>query len=176
MFKKYRVVPLALAAACLICGLILLFNSSAASRSVFRILGVLALVAGGVRLSDEYSIAHKVENMQKTVLTRGCIECAAGLFLILFTGFVLNIISFVVGLALLGTCAYLIWQAMYSSTKGTPGWWAVVAACAAGAVFSLVMMCGGINVVGLVIRVAGLALAIYGGYQILDMYKKGQLF
>lgn len=176
MYKKYRFVPVLLAAACLICGLVLLFNSGAASRSIFRILGVIALVSGGVRLADEYSVARRVDAMHKSVLARGCVECVAGIILLFFTGMVLNFISFVVGLALLSACAYLIWQAMYSSTRGTPGWWAILSACIAGGIFAIIMIFGGVNVVGLVIRIGGLALAIYGGSQIVGMYRRGQLF
>ena len=176
MFKKYRLIPAILAAICFVCGVVLVFNSGAASKVIFRILGILLLVSGGMRLVDEYMLTKTFAGMSRPVLIRGIAEVAVSIVLIFFTGLVLNFISFLVGLALLIASGIMIYQAMVSSSKGTPGWWTMLVICIAVAIFALVMTFGGINAVGLVIRVAGLALAIYGGRELWVIYKAGGLF
>jgi uncharacterized membrane protein HdeD (DUF308 family) len=176
MFKKYRLIPAILAAICFVCGVVLVFNSGAASRVIFKILGVLLLASGCMRLADEYVLTKTFADMSRPVLIRGIAEVVAAIILIFFTGLVLNFISFVVGLALLIGSGLMIYQAVVSSTKGTPGWWTMLVICIAVAIFALVMTFGGINAVGLIIRVGGLALAIYGGRELWVIYKAGQLF
>lgn len=175
MFKKYKFLPAVLAAIYFICGIVLLFNSGAASAVIFKILGILLLISGGVRLADEYSVSKQNAHMSRPVLVRAIIEIVAAIILIFFTGTVLNFISFVVGLALLIACGFMIYQATISTVTGTPGWWAMLALCVAGAIFALLMIFGAINAVSFVLRVAGLALAIYGGHQLWTMYKNGRL-
>lgn len=175
MFRKYKLIPAILAAICLVCGVVLVFNSGAASKVIFRILGILMLVSGGMRLADEYMLTKTFAGMSRAVLIRGIAEVAVSIILIFFTGLVLNFISFVVGLALLIGSGLMIYQAVTSSVKGTPGWWTMLVLCVAVAIFALVMTFGGINAVGLIIRVAGLALTIYGGRELWIIYKTGQL-
>ena len=176
MTRSYKIISAVLAAICLICGLVLLFNSGAASEMIFRTLGIIALVSGAMRLVDEFLAARSVGGMRRPILVRGAVELVVAIVLIFFTGAVLNFISFVVGICLLAAFGFMIYQAVNSAVVGTPGWWVFLVISVAGAIFALVMTFGGINAVSLVLRVAGLALTLYGGGTLWTMYKDGTIF
>ena len=176
MSKNRRVVSTALAAVCLVCGLILMFNSGAVSRVIFRILGVISLIYGAMNLTGALSNGGKLEDLPRPMLARIILELVAGVILIFFTGFVLDFISFVVGGALLVICGYMLRQSLRASNVGSAGWWGTVVLAAIGVIIAIVMIFGGINVVGLVVRALGLALALYGGRALWVNYQDGKLF
>lgn len=154
-FPRYlRLLP---AIACLVCGLMLLFNPDSMARGVCRIIGIIALVSGVSELMDGSS-AYSVRNRGSGAI----LSVIVAVVLIFMPGFVLRSISLIAGVIITAACLHSLMSSLEARVLGRHYWFVACALSALGALLGIIMLFGGISATNIVVRLIGLALAARG--------------
>lgn len=169
MLRKLKWSSVVLAAACLICGLVLMLSPGATTRAVVRVFGWIALASGVIHIVDYFAHPDRPV-LKRQELTKGLVNLVAALLLLGLTNVVLGFVSVVIGLLALIASVFAVQAALDSRALGHPFWWVSLAASLLGAIFGLVMVFGSISAVNVIATLAGLALFAYGAVQLWTIF------
>lgn len=145
------------AIACLVCGLMLLFNPGSMARSVCRIIGIIALVSGVSELLDGSS-AYSARNRGSGAI----LSIIVAIVLIFMPDFVLRFISLIAGIIIAAACLHSLLSSLEARALGRHYWFVSCAASALGMLLGIIMLFGGISATNIVIRLIGFSLAAGG--------------
>ena len=153
---SYRL-RVAIAIACVVCGLIITIYPGFLALTICRIIGLIALLAGVLEIRDEdgnYSI--NMGNIGSLLLI------IIGAILVLLPSLIIRSIALVGGLAIIGLCIKMLFNALEAQENGSEHWYISLALAISGILVGLLLIIGGRFMAGLVTRVVGLALLVAG--------------
>ncbi len=165
MLGKLKWTAAAVAAACVICGLVLIFNPGTTARAVVRVFGWLALFSGAMQL-----VSYLTDPKNQRALTRGLVYVLAALILLTLTGKIIALLSIVVGLFVLVGSGFAVGPALDSKKLGHPYWWVSFSAALVGVILGLVMIFAPLATVSAIVVLAGFALLAYGVEQLWTIF------
>lgn len=165
MLGKLKWTAVVVAAACVICGLVLIFNPGTTARAVVRVFGWLALFSGAMQL-----VSYFTDSKNQRALTRGLVYVLAALILLTLTGKIIALLSIVVGLIVLVGSGFAVGPALDSKKLGHPYWWVSFSAALVGVILGLVMIFAPLASVSAIVVLAGFALLAYGVEQLWTIF------
>ncbi len=157
MLRKLKWTAVLIAAACVICGLVLIFNPATTAKAVVRVFGWLALISGIAHIAQYFAGGKSQQE-----LTRGLVNLLAALVLLALTAKVIALFSIVIGIFVLVASAFAIAPALDSKALGHPYWWVSFSAALIGSILGLIMIFVPHAAASAVVVLAGFALLAYG--------------
>ncbi len=165
MLRKLKWTAVIIAVACVICGLVLIFNPGTTARAVVRVFGWLALISGGVHIAQ-----YMTDGKSQRELTRGLVNLLAALILLTLTGKIIALLSIALGIFVLVASWFAMGPALDSKKLGHPYWWVSFSAALFGAVLGLIMIFAPLATASAIVVLAGLALLAYGIEQLWTIF------
>jgi uncharacterized membrane protein HdeD (DUF308 family) len=157
MLRKLRWTAVLVAAACVICGLVLIFSPGTTAKAVVRVFGWLALISGVVHV-----ITYFADGKNQRELTRGLVNIVAALILLMLTAKIIALLSIALGVFALVVSAFAIQSSLDARKLGHPYWWVLFVAALVGVILGLVMIFAPLATVSAIVVLAGFALLAYG--------------
>lgn len=157
MYKVSKYVYLALAAIALICGFMLAFNPHSFADSVCRVIGIICLVGGIMKVLDSKN-AHKPANQN------GIITLVVGVLLLIVPGLVLRFISIFAGIVLIAYCLPRLKSALDARKLGSHGWELSLGLSVGGIAIGVLLILGGASIATIIVRLIGIALIAIGAW------------
>lgn len=162
-FRYFWLLP---AAACVLLGLLLLFNPGAMANTVCMLIGIVALIAGIAGLMDKSS-AHSVRGDRAQAI----FSLVVGAVLLFMPGLVLRSISVAAGVLLVASGGTKLFAALDDRKLGKRGWEMALGVSVAAVALGVLLLTGAISATNLIIRLLGLILAAIGGMKIYEALK-----
>ena len=165
MLRNLKWTAILVAAACVICGLVLIFHPGTTAQAVVRVFGWIALFSGVVHL-----VSYFADTRRQGELTRGLVNLLAALILLALTAKVIALLSIVIGIFVLVASGFAAQGSLESRKLGHPYWWVSFGASAVGMILGLIMIFAPLATVSAVVVLAGLALFAYGIEQLWTIF------
>ena len=157
MYKVSKYVYLAIAAIALICGFMLALNPHSFANSVCRVIGIICLVGGIMKVIDSRN-AHAPVN-QNSVIT-----LAVGALLLIVPGLVLRFISIFAGIVLIAYCLPRLKSALDARKLNSHGWEVSLGLSIGGIALGVLLIIGGASIATIIVRILGIALIAIGAW------------
>ena len=165
MYKATRYIWLAIAAVMLICGFMITFNPAGFANSVCRVIGIISLLGGIMRLTEDRN-GHTPLSMSTVTLL------ASGALLLIAPALVLRFISMFAGIALIFFCIPHLRNALDDKKLNAPGWEWMLGLSVGGIAVGALLVLGGASLANIIVRIIGIALIAIGGWMAFTTIRK----
>lgn len=165
MLRKLKWTSALVAVACIICGLVLIFNPGTTTRAVVRVFGWLALISGIVHVIEYFT-----KKKSQHELTRGLVYLVAALILLMLTNTIIGVLGIIIGIFVLVASAFGIQSSLESRTLGHPYWWVSFVSSLIGAILGLILIFAPLAAASAIVVLAGFALLAYGIEQLWTVF------
>lgn len=169
-FRNFNFSPALMAVLSAAAGLILFFNPFLTARRFCLVLGILFLVFGILHLVNSLN-RPSGEPLERSLFIRALAELTAATLLMLGSRSVLNVVSIAAGLFFVVGGFFCLRAALDDRALGNRYWGLVLGVACAAITLGVLMMLFGVHIVGLVIRIVGLALLCYSGLLFWSLFK-----
>ena len=165
MYKASKYIWLALAAVALICGSMITFNPAGFANSVCRMVGILSLIGGVMRVIDEHNSRTPMGMSTVILLTSGAL-------LLIAPGMILRFISIFAGIALISFSIPRLRNALDDKKLGAHGWEVMLGLSVGGVAIGALLILGGASLANIIVRILGIALIAIGGWMAYTTIRK----
>ncbi len=157
MYKASRYMWLVISAVALICGFMITFYPAGFANSVCRVVGIISLLGGAMRLIDEHN-ARTPMGMSTVILL------TSGILLLIAPSLVLRFISIFAGIALVSFSVPRLRNALDDKKLGAHGWEVMLGLSVGGVAIGALLILGGASLANIIVRILGIALIAIGGW------------
>ncbi|MEG2388602.1 MAG: DUF308 domain-containing protein [Clostridia bacterium] len=173
--KQFRWISIGLSAACMGLGLCLVVWPAISLRLFCKLLGVLALVVGLVRLAN-YFMLPGVAGPVRFNLASGLVSLLSGGILLFKPDVVLSALPLLLGVFVLIECVFKVQEALEYKRAGGQYWWVLGLMSVVGLVLGTIMIFMPFKSIAIVTVLLGVVLLVGGGNQLYLAITSARLF